>query len=62
MKEYPDEFDMATILIHTGPELLSKAVPKFTVTFVLPQVPVVVVSVVGDVVALVKLVGVAPNP
>ena len=58
----PVELDFATILIQTGPDLSSNAVPKLTVTFVLPQDPVVVVSVVGEEVAFVKLVGVAPKP
>ena len=50
------------ILIQTGPLLLSKTEPKFTVTFVLPQVPTVVVNVVGDEVASEKLDGVVPKP
>jgi len=52
-----------TMRIQTGPELLSRAAPKLTVTLVVPHaLPNDVVRVAGDVVAFVKDVGVAPNP
>ena len=49
-----------TMRSHTLPVLLSKAVPKFTVTGVLTNVgPVVIVA--GDVVTGIKVVGLSPN-
>jgi len=58
----PEAGDLVAIRIQTGPELLLSAVPKLTVTAVEPQVPRLVVSDEGDVVAFTKLVGEEPKP
>ena len=59
----PDEAVFAAIRIQTGPVLLSRAEPKLTVTFVLPQEePTVVVIEAGAVVEFVKEAGEAPKP
>jgi hypothetical protein len=57
----PVEAASVTILTQTLLALLSKPFPKLTDTAVLPNVGVVLI-VAGDVVAVVKVVGVSPKP
>ena len=54
--------DIVTILIHTFWLILSRAVPKSTVTVLFENVPPPVVIEAGEVAIVVKLDGEAPNP